>query len=178
MRSNRDLDSKTPRHNRQGLIQREPPHPFRPLLPSTSVKTITDRRGAAGGEGPSVGTVPAHYPHLPNRGQHVASSISNTRQLHAMLAPKKFLEREPKECQGNVWINFCWGLLNRLLYQLVDCFLLPEERQKPAVAKWFFCECGKCVPMCVFNQNVMNMKLLHTKSLTFGEIFSHYERSL
>lgn len=88
MRSNRDLDSKTPRHNRQGLIQREPLHPFRPLLPSTSVKTITDRRGAAGGEGPSVGTVPAHYPHLPNRGQHVASSISNTRQLHAMLAPK------------------------------------------------------------------------------------------
>ena len=39
MRSNRDLDSKTPRHNRQGLTPREPPHP----QPSTSVKTITER---------------------------------------------------------------------------------------------------------------------------------------
>lgn len=27
MRSNRDLDSKTPRHNRQGLTPREPLHP-------------------------------------------------------------------------------------------------------------------------------------------------------
>lgn len=57
MRSNRDLDSKTPRHNRQGFTPREPPQP----LPSTSVKTITESRGAAGGEGPSLGTVPLHH---------------------------------------------------------------------------------------------------------------------
>lgn len=37
MRSNRDLDSKTPRHNRQGFTPREPP----PLQLFTSVKTIT-----------------------------------------------------------------------------------------------------------------------------------------
>jgi len=43
MRSDRDLNSKTPRHNRQGFTPREPPHP----QPSTSVKTITERRGAA-----------------------------------------------------------------------------------------------------------------------------------
>lgn len=56
MRSNRDLDSKTPRHNRLGFTPREPPRPH----PSTSVKTITERRGAAGGEGLSLGIVPLH----------------------------------------------------------------------------------------------------------------------
>lgn len=30
--------------------------------------------------------------------------------------------------------------------------------------------CVKCV-ICIFNHNVMNMKLPDTKSLTFGEIF-------
>lgn len=48
MRSNRDLDSKTLRHNRQGFTPREPP----PLYHSTSVKTITQSRGK---KGPSTG---------------------------------------------------------------------------------------------------------------------------
>lgn len=52
MRSNHDLDSKTPRHNREGLTPHEPPHPA-PLL--TSVKTITERRVAPGERGPRFG---------------------------------------------------------------------------------------------------------------------------
>lgn len=74
MRSDRDLDSKTPRHNRQGLTPCEPPHPPNP---STSVKTITERRGAAGGEGPAAGR--GSTPRCTAFGL----SISNSHQLSA-----------------------------------------------------------------------------------------------
>lgn len=48
MRSNRDLDSKTPRHNRQGFTPREPPTPHS-LHHSSSVKTITESGEERGG---------------------------------------------------------------------------------------------------------------------------------
>lgn len=71
MRSYRDLDSKTPRHNREGFTPREPPHPE----PSTSVKTITQRRRAAGGERPGSGMVP------PQRFSLCSASPTNSLQL-------------------------------------------------------------------------------------------------
>lgn len=62
MRSNHDLDSKTPRHNRQGLTPREPPHPPH----SISVKTITENRTVEG-DGAQFGDVskPATSPISP-----------------------------------------------------------------------------------------------------------------
>lgn len=152
LRSNHDLDSKTPRHNRQGLTRVNPLTPPT-LLPSTSVKTITDRRGAAGGEGPCLGMVPPH--HLSPPCVLCLASLKLTPSSCMQRWPSnlwKFLERELTECRGHVWINFCRGLLNSLQFLLSSgLFLLPGRQKTP---KWNGCKLLNnipCVHVCTFS---------------------------
>lgn len=126
MRSNRDLDSKTPRHNRQGFTPREPPHPpSPPLTPSLHLSQNNNReqrscsrsrRGA-----PGSGMVP------PRRAPRLASPLLTPSSCRLQRWPSnlwKFLERELRECRGGVWINFCRGPLNPIqLHYSLGCFV-------------------------------------------------------
>lgn len=84
MKSDRDLDSKTPRHNRQGLTPHEPPRP-KPL--HLSQNNNREERG------PCLGMVPPH--HLGSScALRLASTAANSQQLYVTLA---------LETSGNSW---------------------------------------------------------------------------
>lgn len=125
MRSNHDLDSKTPRQNRQGFTPHEPTHSL--PHPTTLVKTITERRTAPGGEGPILGIVPPHCILCMD-----SLSLNPSSSLQCWTSNLwKFLERELRECWGSVCINICWGLSWADASYALDCFIYWDEDKEP-----------------------------------------------
>ena len=127
--------------------------------PSTSVETITERRGPAGEErGPIWGWFQPH-------GVPRSASLSLTLSSCLQRWPSnllKFLERELRECWGSVWINFCRGLSTwfRLCCSDLDCFSCGERNKR--LPKWNDCKAAS---------NVRERRLCELKGhyVVFGE---------